>query len=106
NGLQQYGWAGAVPGGRLAPFQGHELGARWRAFGWRVLEIDGHDPAAILHGLTDPDPIAGRPTVVLARTVKGKGVPFMEGEFSWHARVPTDAELELAMRALGEGSVA
>jgi transketolase len=58
------------------------LAAKWAAFGWRVLEVDGHDLAALCDALS---PTADdRPTVVIARTVKGKGVDFMEGQPKWH----------------------
>ena len=80
---------------------------RWRAFslrdaltafGWRVLEVDGHDIEAIVAVCADAraaDP-AGRPTAILATTVKGRGVSFLEDRFEWHARVATADEVAAA----------
>jgi transketolase len=72
---------------------------KWRAFGWHVRRIDGHDFAAILGGLDDARAMRGRPTVLVADTVKGKGVSFMEGKASWHGVAPTADE---AARAIAE----
>ena len=83
---------------------GHDVDVyarRFEAFGWHVQEIDGHDPAAILAAVEADRAAPGRPHAVVARTVKGKGVPFMEGDNSWHKRVPTSAELVEALKALG-----
>ncbi|OFW10044.1 MAG: hypothetical protein A3H96_03570 [Acidobacteria bacterium RIFCSPLOWO2_02_FULL_67_36] len=63
------------------------LGAKWKAFGWRVLEVDGHDIGQIVAALRRPH-ADGRPTVVVARTVKGKGVSHMEGDNRWHQGCP------------------
>jgi transketolase len=61
------------------------LGDKWRAFGWNVAEIDGHDLEAILNAFAAlPSPSSERPSVVIAKTVTGKGVSFMEGDFAWH----------------------
>ncbi len=99
NGLQQFGWLDPSTGRRVPPYVGAELADRWRAFGWRVLEADGHDLRTLPAVLQDAREGSGAPTVVVARTVKGKGVSFMEGDYSWHSRVPTSDELA---RALGE----
>ena len=77
------------------------IARRFEAFGWHVQEIDGHDPAAILAAVEADRATPGRPHAVVAHTVKGKGVPFMEGDNSWHKRVPTAAELAEALKALG-----
>ncbi|MEK6718043.1 MAG: transketolase [candidate division NC10 bacterium] len=76
---------------------------KWRAFGWQVRECDGHDVAAILHALEELRQVRGRPTVLLAHTVKGKGVSFMENNPAWHAKAPNEqeylqAKTELAVR--------
>ncbi|MEK7221117.1 MAG: transketolase [candidate division NC10 bacterium] len=76
---------------------------KWRAFGWHVRECDGHDVAAILHALEELRQVRGRPTVLLAHTVKGKGVSFMENNPAWHAKAPNEqeylqAKTELAVR--------
>jgi transketolase len=102
NKLQQYGWPGDGPDGRLPPQVPGELAGKWRAFGWRVLEVDGHDMAGILAVLDEAASGDGRPTAVIAHTVKGKGVSFMEGHWFWHTRVIKPEEYERAMADLGE----
>ena len=74
---------------------------KFRAFGWNALEIDGHDIAAILGALEAARAEGERPTVVVARTVKGKGVSFMEGQVVWHGKAPSDRDLAAALRELG-----
>jgi len=74
---------------------------KWRAFGWNVLSIDGHDMVQILDALETADRQSGRPTVILARTVKGRGVGFMENRAEWHGKAPSGEQLEEALRALG-----
>jgi transketolase len=86
NKLQQYGWPGDGPDGRLAPQVPGELVAKWTAFGWRVLEVDGHNMADILRVLGEATHGDGRPVVIIAHTVKGKGVSFIEKDFSFHGR--------------------
>jgi transketolase len=102
NRLQQYGWPGDGPDGRIPPQVPGELVAKWTAFGWRVLEVDGHDMAAILEVLDEAARGDGRPTVVIAATVKGKGVSFMEGHYFWHTRAIKPDEFATAMADLGE----
>jgi transketolase len=75
---------------------------KWRAFGWNVCEVDGHDIAAVLSVLDEARRHSGVPTVVLAHTVKGKGVSFMEHNVSWHSRALTPDELAQALRDLDE----
>ena len=70
---------------------------KWRAFGWDVREIDGHDMGQIVEALEDVRDHAARPTLVLAHTVKGRGVSFMENVAGWHGRAPTDEEAEQAL---------
>lgn len=73
---------------------------KWNAFGWEAVEVDGHDLAALVHELTC-DPLAtGKPKAIIAHTVKGKGVPFMEDDNNWHYRVPNDKEVAAAAEAL------
>lgn len=75
--------------------------AKWEAFGWQAREVDGHDHAALvaaLHGAPDPQ---GRPRAIIAHTVKGKGVSFMEDDNNWHYRIPNQDELERAQKELG-----
>jgi transketolase len=100
NGLQQFGW---LDGDRhLPPFTTDELAARWASCGWEVIACDGHSFPSIFEAFSRAMGSRNRPTVIIARTVKGKGVPFMEGRFEWHSRVPTTDELKAALRALGE----
>jgi transketolase len=102
NKLQQFGWRGDGPDGRLPPQVPGELAGKWAAFGWRVLEADGHDMADIVDVLERATRGDGRPTVVIAHTVKGKGVSFMEGHYFWHTRIITPEEMATAMAELGE----
>ncbi len=73
---------------------------KWRAFGWHVLEVDGHDVIAIEDALKEADMMHGKPTVILARTVKCKGVSFMENKADWHGKAPNDDELRRALEEL------
>jgi transketolase len=102
NRLQQYGWPGDGPDGRIPPQAPGELAGKWRAFGWRVLEADGHVMADILRVLDEATQGDGRPVAVIAHTVKGKGVSFMEGHYFWHTRTIKPEELAQAMSDLGE----
>jgi transketolase len=78
--------------------------AKWQAFGWAVVEVDGHDHAQVLAALTALPRTPGRPTAVIAHTVKGKGVAFMEGQLRWHYQSPNDGQLAAALEELGCGS--
>ena len=102
NMLQQYGWPGDGPDGRMPPEVPGELVAKWSAFGWRVLEVDGHSMPAIVEILDRARAGDGRPTVVISHTVKGKGVSFMEGHYYWHTRTLTADEFATALADLGE----
>jgi transketolase len=100
NRLPQYSWPAI--GGEGVPLHQPEIAARWEAFGWRVLEMDGHDMAEVVRALRHAHEGAeGRPTVVVAHTVKGKGVSFMEHQFGWHARPLTADERTAALLELG-----
>ncbi|HXI82019.1 MAG TPA: transketolase [Verrucomicrobiae bacterium] len=107
NGLQQYGWPLAPGeggrGDRRDPLAGTHLRAALEAFGWRVLEIDGHDPEGIVAACDQARDAAGtvRPTAILATTVKGRGLSFTEGRFEWHSRVATADEAAVARQELG-----
>lgn len=80
------------------------LADKWRAFGWAVLEIDGHDYEQIADALSHVPFEKGKPTVVIAHTMKGKGVSFMENDLAWHYKSPDDEQLARALIELGEGS--
>jgi transketolase len=77
------------------------LADKWRSFGWSLIEIDGHDHAAIQAAL-QADPM-GRPKAILAHTIKGKGVAYMEGELAWHYKSPDAKQLTEALAGLGCG---
>ncbi len=76
---------------------------KWQAFGWNAFEIDGNDMAQILGAIRQAKNTRGRPTMIVARTIKGKGVPFMENVASWHGTPPNDGEYQMAMEALADG---
>ncbi len=73
---------------------------KWAAFGWEAVEVDGHDIGALTRELTRETRDVGRPKAIIAHTVKGKGVPFMEDDNNWHYRVPTASELATAAEHL------
>ncbi len=77
------------------------LGPKFLAFNWHVLEVDGHDIQAICRALDDAEQTRETPTMVIARTVKGKGVPFFEHKASYHGVPPSDDELSRALEHLG-----
>ncbi len=77
------------------------LAVRWRAFGWHALIVDGHDLPAILDALEKARQTRGRPTMILARTLKGKGISFMEGKGGWHGKpIKKGEELDRALSEL------
>ena len=76
------------------------LADKWRAFGWHVLEVDGHALSELLQALEHAKKIKGQPTVIIAHTVKGKGVSFMENNPAFHGKAPTPEQLEQALREL------
>lgn len=77
------------------------LPEKWRAFGWEVIECDGHDVAALLEAYAKAMAVKGRPTVILAHTVKGKGVSFMENLAAWHGAPPNAEQYAKAAAELG-----
>lgn len=78
------------------------LGDKWRAFGWAVREIDGHDLGVIAEAFAQLPLETERPTCIIAHTVKGKGVSFMENKLLWHYRSPQGEEFQAALAELGE----
>jgi len=92
NGWSAMDRTGAV----MAPFAD-----TWLAFGWAVREIDGHDLRALASALSSVPFEPGHPSAVIARTVKGKGVSFMEDDLEWHYRPPTDDDLRRALAEVG-----
>ncbi|MDD4860190.1 MAG: transketolase [Dehalococcoidales bacterium] len=76
------------------------FGDKWRAFGWHVIEIDGHDYPQLLKAFDEAKKTKSQPTVVIAHTIKGKGVSFMAGNVDFHGKAPTPAEVEKALKEL------
>ena len=74
---------------------------KWRAFGWDACEINGHDMGQLVEVLTKEKNSEGKPVAVIAHTVKGKGVSFMEDDNNWHYRIPSEEELVSAHKELG-----
>jgi transketolase len=73
------------------------LAAKWEAFGWHVVEIDGHDMSQVVAALEASQGVVGRPAMIVAHTIKGKGVSYMENNPIWHGRAPNDEEAALAL---------
>ena len=91
------GWSAmGRTGGAMDP-----LASKWRTFGWAVKEIDGHDAGEIASVLSAVPFELGRPSAVIARTTKGKGVSFMENDLEWHYRPPNDEDLRRALHEVG-----
>lgn len=78
------------------------LKEKWLAFGWHVIEIDGHNIDALLAAFTEAREVKGKPTIILAHTVKGKGVSFMEDQVGWHGNAPSAEQAEQALQELQE----
>jgi transketolase len=74
---------------------------KWRAFRWAVREINGHDHSQVLSALSSVPFVPGRPSVIIAHTIKGKGVSFMENQLAWHYRSPDADQLPRALAELG-----
>ena len=89
NGLQ-------IDGATADVMPSEPLDQKFAAFGWNVLKVDGHDYEAIAMALERAAAEKGAPTVILARTVKGKGVSFMENDAGWHGKAPNDEQYALA----------
>jgi transketolase len=96
NKIQSFGRVADVLG--LEPFAD-----KWRSFGWAVREVDGHDHDALAAALGALPPEPGRPTAILAHTIKGKGVSFMEDQLLWHYRSPSAEQLAEALAELESG---
>lgn len=93
NGLQIDGPTSQVKG--VEP-----IADKWRAFGWHVLEVDGHDLEAIAAALDEARDVEGKPVMIVAHTLKGKGVCFMEGQVDWHGSAPSPEQREQALEEL------
>ena len=97
NQVQQTGFVRDIED--LAP-----LGDKYRAFKWNVIEIDGHDHRRVLDALRSAKEHKGRPTVVIANTVKGKGVSFMELNYEWHGKAPNAEQAAAAIAEIEKGN--
>jgi transketolase len=98
NRLPQFGWPTTGGFTRSRPFD--DPGAKFAAFGWHTVECDGHDHADIARAFGEAIAHTNQPAVIIAHTVKGKGVSFMEGDYNWHAKVPTREQLDAALTEL------
>ena len=93
NGIQLSGWIRDIM--NLEPFT-----EKWQAFGWHTIDIDGHDFDQILSAYQEAEKIKGKPIVIVAHTIKGKGVSFMENNVAFHGKAPTREEAERALKEL------
>ncbi len=96
NGIQQTGATADV-------MPSEPLLEKWRSFGWHTQEIHGHNVREILDALDRADEVHAAPSVIIARTTKGRGVSFMEYDHRWHGGVPTSAQYQQALQELEEG---
>jgi transketolase len=77
------------------------LADKWKAFGWHVIEINGHSMKEIIHATNEARAIKGKPTAIICHTIKGKGVSYMEGSLHFHGKAPDEQEYKQAMKELG-----
>lgn len=84
----------------MGRFDTNPLPEKWSAFGWHVIEIDGHNIDEILQALDEADTIKGKPTAIIAHTIKGKGISFAENAASFHNTALTREQYETALREL------
>ena len=94
NRIQLDGWVKDIMG--VEP-----LADKWAAFGWHVIEVDGHDFVALQAAFAEAEATKGKPSILIAHTVKGKGVSFMENNPKYHGVAPTKEEVELALKEIG-----
>lgn len=93
NGLQLDGWTHDIM--NLDPFP-----AKWQAFGWQLIEVDGHSIPQLLQAFDKAKKVKGQPTVIIAHTIKGKGVSFMENNNDFHGKAPNAEQVKLALKEL------
>jgi len=93
NGIQLSGFNKDIMG--IEPFTD-----KWAAFGWKVFDVNGHDLAQVIDALEKAKEVRGQPAVIIARTVKGKGVSFMENNVDFHGKAPSAEQLETALKEL------
>ncbi|MCK4777571.1 MAG: transketolase, partial [Actinomycetia bacterium] len=97
NKQQLDGWTKDIMG--LEPF-----GEKWKSFGWEVKEIDGHNFSEIISAFEEAKKTKGKPFVIIAHTIKGKGVSFMENNLDFHGAAPTKEETERALKEIEESN--
>ena len=97
NGLQQTGYTEIIKS--LEP-----LGLKWEAFGWKVFVVDGLDVSQLVKVFDQADQVNGQPSVIIALTVKGKGVSFMEWVSGYHGKVPGEDKAKKALEELEESN--
>jgi transketolase len=95
NGLQ-------IDGATDSVMSSAPLPEKWRSFCWHVIEVDGHDMEALLAAFAEAREIKGKPSIIIAKTVKGKGVSFMENQAGWHGNAPSVEQAEQALQELRE----
>jgi transketolase len=79
---------------------------KFRAFGWVAMRIDGHEMEQILAGIEEANGVKGKPTCIVADTIKGKGISYMENVCDWHGKSPDEEQYARAMKELGLGNYA
>jgi len=88
--------------GRVADVMAIEpLTDKWKSFGWNVIEVDGHNMAAIHKAFDAAKKVKGKPSIIIAKTIKGKGVSFMEDDYGWHGKAPNEEQARQAIMELG-----
>lgn len=88
--------------GKVADVMGIEpIAGKWQAFGWHTVSIDGHNITQILDAFDQAKTVKEKPTIIIAKTIKGKGVSFMENVVDFHGRAPTEEETKIALKELG-----
>jgi len=95
NNVQLMGYVSEIMG--ISPVK-----EKWIAFGWNVLEIDGHDHEQIINAVKEAKKIKEKPTIIIASTLKGKGVAFMENKCEWHGKAPCKEEYDNAMKEIDD----
>ncbi len=101
NGLPQFGWPDPAGYTRTSPIE--DPAAKFAAFGWHTIEVDGHDHAALTDAFDAAEAHTDGPSAIIAHTVKGKGVSFMENDYLWHATAPNAEQLAAAVAEIEGG---
>ncbi|WP_462411435.1 transketolase [Neobacillus sp. Marseille-QA0830] len=91
-----------ITGSTMDVMSNEPLDEKWKSFGWEVVVVDGNNMEELVHALKNIPQTPDKPTLILANTVKGKGIPFAENMVGWHHRVPTKEEYDLAIEELSK----